>query len=129
MVAWPNSPALAWARPPACDSPISPPMKTARLLFLGLVALGSPFSTLDLVSTALAQATKPEISARIDATKKTYEDIALKIWGYAETGYHETQSSGLLQATLRDAGFNVQPGVAEMPTAFVATYGSGSPVI
>ena len=97
---------------------------------LRLLALRSPLLALSfLVSPAHAQKTKPEISAQIDATKKTYEDIALKIWGYAEVGYKETQSSALLQATLKSAGFTVQAGVADMPTAFVATYGSGSPII
>jgi aminobenzoyl-glutamate utilization protein B len=85
-----------------------------------------------LLSTAApahAQKTKPELTAHIDATRKTYEEIALKIWGYAEIGYKETQSSALLQSTLRSAGFTLQAGVAAMPTAFVASYGSGSPVI
>ena len=86
-------------------------------------------SVLCLLPSLHAQKTKPEILAQIDATKKTYEDIALKIWGYAEVGYKETQSSALLQSTLRSAGFTVQAGVADMPTAFIATYGSGSPVI
>jgi aminobenzoyl-glutamate utilization protein B len=58
-----------------------------------------------------------------------YKSIALQIWNYAEVGYKEVKSSALLQRTLSDNGFNVKPGVAEIPTAFVATYGSGSPVI
>ncbi|HWL00189.1 MAG TPA: amidohydrolase, partial [Parapedobacter sp.] len=44
-------------------------------------------------------------------------------------GFLETQSSGLLQDHLRSQGFTVETGQAEMPTAFVATYGSGTPVI
>ncbi len=97
-----------------------------------LRALSSPLLALSFLLTATpahAQKTKPELTAQIDATRQTYEDIALKIWGYAEIGYKETQSSALLQATLRAAGFTVQAGVADMPTAFVASYGSGSPVI
>src|SRR5260221_735766 len=39
------------------------------------------------------------------------------------------QSSALLQQTLKDAGFQIEAGVAGMPTAFVATYGSGKPMI
>ncbi|PHX72288.1 MAG: amidohydrolase [Opitutia bacterium] len=81
------------------------------------------------IAPAHAQKTKPELIAQIESTRKTYEEIALKIWDYAEIGYKETQSSALLQSTLRSAGFTVQAGVAEMPTAFVASYGSGSPVI
>jgi aminobenzoyl-glutamate utilization protein B len=58
-----------------------------------------------------------------------YKNTALQIWNYAEVGYKEYKSSGLLKQTLRDHGFTVDSGVAEMPTAFVATYGSGKPVI
>ncbi|MDJ1504052.1 amidohydrolase [Xanthocytophaga agilis] len=66
-----------------------------------------------------------DIQAKHDAYKK----IALQIWGYAEVGYKEKESSALLQKTLADNGFKVEAGVAEIPTAFVATYGSGKPVI
>ena len=76
-----------------------------------------------------AQTTKPEVLARIDATKAVYDDIAMKIWNFAEVGFQETKSSALLQAKLKEEGFAVESGVAGMPTAFVATYGSGSPVI
>ena len=86
-------------------------------------------SVLCLLPAARAQKTKAEVSAQIDAAKKTYEEIALKIWGFAEVGYKETKSSALLQSQLKAEGFAVQAGVAEMPTAFVASYGSGSPVI
>lgn len=58
-----------------------------------------------------------------------YKERALKIWDYAEIGYKEVKSTGLLQQTLKDNGFSIEAGVAEIPTAFVATYGSGSPVI
>lgn len=58
-----------------------------------------------------------------------YKKVALQIWDYAEVGYKEVKSSGLLQKTLSDNGFTVQSGVADIPTAFVATYGSGKPVI
>lgn len=58
-----------------------------------------------------------------------YKDIALQIWDYAELGYKEVKSSILLTETLRKEGFAVETGVADIPTAFVATYGSGQPVI
>jgi aminobenzoyl-glutamate utilization protein B len=53
----------------------------------------------------------------------------MQIWDYAEVGYQEEKSSALLQQQLRDAGFSVVAGVAGMPTAFVASFGSGRPVI
>ncbi|QBA63752.1 amidohydrolase [Muriicola soli] len=58
-----------------------------------------------------------------------YGNIAQNIWNLAEMGYQEEQSSALLQSTLKQAGFNVEKGVAGIPTAFIAEYGSGSPVI
>jgi aminobenzoyl-glutamate utilization protein B len=58
-----------------------------------------------------------------------YKKVALQIWEYAEIGYKEVKSSALLQKTLSDNGFDVKTGVADIPTAFVATYGSGKPVI
>ena len=66
---------------------------------------------------------------QLDAKSGAYGDIALQIWNWAEMGYKEEKSSALLQKTLADAGFKITKGVAGIPTAFVAEYGSGSPVI
>jgi aminobenzoyl-glutamate utilization protein B len=74
-------------------------------------------------------ATKRDVIATMDAGRATYEDIAMKIWGYAEVGFKETKSTALLQQQLKSEGFEVKAGVAGMPTAFIATYGSGQPII
>lgn len=65
----------------------------------------------------------------IQSNYNTYKQTALQIWNYAELGYKETNSSALLQQLLQTNGFTVEAGVAGIPTAFVATYGSGTPVI
>lgn len=75
------------------------------------------------------QALKDQTLAGIEAKHDGYKQTALQIWNYAELGYKETQSSALLQKMLKENGFAVETGVAGIPTAFVATYGSGSPVI
>lgn len=54
---------------------------------------------------------------------------ALQIWDYAELGYKETKSAALHVQNLKNAGFTVETDVAGIPTAFVASYGTGSPVI
>jgi len=72
---------------------------------------------------------KKETSNGIQANYDNYKNIALEIWNNAELGYKEKKSSALLQETLKKEGFTVEAGVAEIPTAFVATYGSGKPVI
>src|SRR5258708_1649672 len=83
-----------------------------------------------LISTiASAQKSKPEVFRSIDSKYDFYTSIEQKIWGFAEVGFQEMQSSALLQQTLKDAGFQIEAGVAGMPTAFIATYGSGKPII
>jgi aminobenzoyl-glutamate utilization protein B len=69
------------------------------------------------------------VLASIDAKASAYGDVAMKIWSFAEVGYQETKSSALLQEQLKRAGFDVKSSVAEIPTAFTATWGSGKPVI
>ena len=70
--------------------------------------------------------------AMIDFIDGRYEEtanMARAIWEFAEVGYQETESSGLLQQTLGGEGFAIEPGVAGIPTAFVASHGNGGPVI
>lgn len=59
----------------------------------------------------------------------TYDKLQKTIWADPELGFLETKSSGLLQNHLKENGFTIESDVAGMPTAFVATYGSGQPVI
>jgi len=65
----------------------------------------------------------------LDKAFNTYDRIQKAIWSAPELGFLETQSSGLLQEHLRSNGFTIETGQAGMPTAFVATYGSGDPVV
>jgi aminobenzoyl-glutamate utilization protein B len=58
-----------------------------------------------------------------------FSGISKTIWDYAELGYHEEKSSALLRRELEAAGFRVQSPAADEPTAFVAMYGQGEPVI
>jgi len=85
-------------------------------------------------SAAGAQLPKPAANtapmlASLDASSARYADIAKQIWTLAEVGYMEEKSSALLQAELKTAGFAVKAGIAGEPTAFVAEFGSGKPVI
>jgi aminobenzoyl-glutamate utilization protein B len=58
-----------------------------------------------------------------------YGKVADSIWYFAELGMQEFRSSAILIKTLEEEGFKVEKGVAGMPTCFVATWGSGKPVI
>ncbi len=96
-------------------------------------------SILAIFATTIVVAQKPKPNAtvelkesainRIQSNYNAYQQTALEIWNYAKFGYKETNSNALLQQLLKSNGFTVEAGVAGIPTAFVATYGSGKPVI
>ncbi|MBO4427178.1 MAG: amidohydrolase [Bacteroidales bacterium] len=65
----------------------------------------------------------------LDASFALYDGIQKQLHAFAEPGYREFKSSALLASFLEENGFKVEREVAGIPTAFVATYGSGHPVI
>ncbi|MCW1953176.1 MAG: amidohydrolase [Flavobacteriia bacterium] len=87
-------------------------------------------SAIFMTSMAAFSQKKPaDVLKKLDSQTEKYSEIAQKIWGLAEMGYQEKQSSALLQNTLSEAGFSIQTGVADIPTAFIAEYGTKGPVI
>jgi aminobenzoyl-glutamate utilization protein B len=88
-----------------------------------------------LVTTALAQQ-KPKINdnkkaviATVDRMYDQLTDLSDKIWSYEEIAFQETRSAKALADFAEANGFTVKRGVAEIPTAFTAEFGSGSPII
>ena len=69
------------------------------------------------------------LNLSINKHQDTFETAAMKIWDWAEVGYQEYKSSELLKNELQSNGFSIQSGVAEIPTAFIAEYSNGGPVI
>ncbi len=65
----------------------------------------------------------------VDKNGKEIQAISNQIWDLAEIALKEFKSAKLLSTTLEDAGFQLKRGVSDMPSAFVASYGSGKPVI
>lgn len=100
---------------------------TAALL-LGLVA---PLSIATGGQAAeLSPAAHDQINATVTANRPELDRAALDLWKFAELGYQEVQSSALLQGQLSAAGFTVTPGIANEPTAFLASFKTGpGPVI
>jgi aminobenzoyl-glutamate utilization protein B len=66
---------------------------------------------------------------QVDERAEQTANLSDQIWDWAEVGYQEEKSSALLQQALKVEGFDVKAGVAGIPTAFVAEYGTGGPVI
>jgi aminobenzoyl-glutamate utilization protein B len=80
-------------------------------------------------TTLLSAADSDAVLARVAAHAERFGVVSRQIWEAAELGFHETKSSAILQQELKANGFQVQAGVAQMPTAFTASFGSGKPVI
>lgn len=93
----------------------------ALLFFSGMSVLRADAPTLrPALGTALA-----EIDRRADELRA----VNRRIWELAEVGLEERKSGALLVEKVKAAGFDVKTGISGMPTAFVASYGSGKPVI
>ncbi len=86
-------------------------------------------ATLPAATQAQQNDMMAEISALIDARSGESAKTARQLWEWAEVGYQEQKSSDLLKQTLKANGFKIDSGVADIPTAFTAEFGTGGPVI
>jgi aminobenzoyl-glutamate utilization protein B len=89
-------------------------------------------SVLLLCQLSIAQETNSNKKAVLNSVEKHQQELIKlsdQIWGFAETAMKETKSSKVLADYAQQQGFRVTRGVAEIPTAFIAEYGSGQPII
>ena len=93
----------------------------APLLFSSIVVAQSPAVPPDPL--------KSEIIRAIDARAKLAQQMVDQVFSFGELGMQEVETSRYLAGVLEKNGFTVQRGVAGIPTAWVAKWGSGSPVI
>ncbi|WP_294301461.1 amidohydrolase [uncultured Sphingomonas sp.] len=101
-------------------------MKTLLLA----TALILPTAAAHAQTAPLPDTQRSAITADVDGRAATLASTAKTIWDFSEVGYQEAKSSALLQSELRKGGFTVKAGVADIPTAFVASFKNGAgPVI
>jgi len=102
-----------------------------KRLLMAAAASATLFSAASAAGAGeLPRAQTAEILSTVDRNAAQLSDTALKIWSHAEMGYLETRSTEELQSDLRNAGFTITPGIAGMPTAFVASFKNGpGPII
>jgi aminobenzoyl-glutamate utilization protein B len=74
-------------------------------------------------------ALKTEAAAEVERLKDFSQQMVDQLFSYGELGFQEFETSGYLIKVLKENGFTVEEGVAGIPTAFMATWGSGKPVI
>jgi len=99
----------------------------ARLLYALLLVCLIPLSASAQPRTP--DAYKKEVAASVDGMAKMAQEMVDSVFSFAELAHQEVETSRYLTAILEKNGFSVRRGVAGMPTAWVATWGSGRPVI
>lgn len=104
-------------------------MKTLLILSLTCITLVCNSQKKEINPKVRQDQDKPGLANEIDLKSAAYRKVAREIWSHAELGFLETRSSALLQDVLKKEGFTMETGVSGMPTAFIATWGSGGPVI
>ncbi len=101
-----------------------------RSFFANACTLAMVLSQLSCATLAQSKPDgRDELLRKMDAQAEHYGKLSRQIWEWAEVGYKEKQSAALLKTELRNAGFQMQDNVGDIPTAFTATFGSGKPVI
>jgi len=80
-------------------------------------------------SSPRLEALKAEAAKEIDAKAKMIQEMVDQVFSFGELGMQEVETSKYLSGLLEQNGFKVERGVAGIPTAFVAKWGSGKPVI
>ena len=100
-------------------------MKTSLLAF----ALALNTFAQSSVSSEKESAMKADLTGQIDGMKKQAQVMVDSVFSFGELGFQEFETSKYLSGILEKEGFKVERGVAGIPTAFVATWGSGKPVI
>ncbi|ALW87271.1 amidohydrolase [Hymenobacter sedentarius] len=78
---------------------------------------------------AKLEALKQELIGEIDQQQKATQQMVDMVFSFGELGFQETETSHYLTGILKKNGFVIQSGIAGVPTAWTATWGSGKPVI
>ncbi len=99
------------------------------LVLTGFFLCGAAPRGLPAQQPAQLDAFKKEAAAEVDKLQAFTQQIVDEIFSFSELGFHEFETSRYLTGLLEKNGFRVELGVAGIPTAWVATSGSGKPVI
>ena len=105
----------------------------AVMVCLGAVLLAAPQKAgkkpaVDPVDAKI-QALKQQAIAEVDGMKDLTQQMIDQVYSFGELGFQEVETSRYLTGVLRKNGFTIKEGVAGMPTAWLATWGSGKPII
>ena len=105
------------------------PRLSAACLAITLTAAPALAQNRAAIPNARLEGFKREAIADVDSRAQFTQQMVDQIFSYGELGFQEVETSKYIVKILRDNGFTVDEGIAGMPTAWVATWGSGKPVI
>src|SRR5437867_6630295 len=100
-----------------------------RKMFLLLLLVAGLTLGQEKVSPEKAASLRADVAAQIDGMKKQAQVMVDTVFSFGELGFQEFETSRYLQSILEKEGFRIEPGLAGIPTAFMATWGQGKPVI
>jgi aminobenzoyl-glutamate utilization protein B len=100
--------------------------KSFAITFVALFFFGTPARTAE---KATPSKEKEFVFKVVERNSKAIALLGDNIYYFAELGMQEFETAKLMSQILEDAGFKVERGISGMPTAFMATYGSGKPII
>ncbi|TVR52598.1 MAG: amidohydrolase [Gemmatimonadales bacterium] len=124
---------------PSSSPPRRPPRASRNRFFLSvlpltLLVVGLVFTPPVSVSAQEDPSQRlatllPQVEEGVEARAKLVQEIIDKLFSFSELGFQEVETFNYLVPLLREHGFEVEEGIADIPTAWWATWGSGSPVI
>src|SRR3954452_14475948 len=91
-----------------------------KRLYTTSLAIFLPLFVVEAAHAQSAEADRAAVVRRIDEQGDHLANVSQQIWEFAEVGYQETRSAGLLKEELRVAGFAITDNIAGIPTAFSA---------
>ena len=100
----------------------------SKAALLGLIAAAAAFAQPKMTAEKEA-AMKADLAGQIDAMKKQAQVMVDSVFSFGELGFQEFETTKYLTGILEKEGFKIERGIAGIPTAWVATWGSGKPVI
>lgn len=104
-------------------------MRSVPFAFAGLLLCAAASLSQSPAANPREAALKADLAGRIDGMQKQAQVMVDTVFSYGELGFQEFETSRYLSSLLEKEGFKVERGVAGIPTAFVATWGHGKPVI
>src|SRR5579863_4708248 len=104
-------------------------MRKLPLNLLPMFAIALTASAQNQMSPERVAGIKADLAGQIDAMKKQAQVMNDTVFSFGALGFQEFETSKYLSGLLEKEGFKIERGVAGIPTAFVATWGQGKPVI